>query len=80
MIVLKNLMGILDNYKQNACFYLRPLLASSTLDNKLIMNANFEAFQNDRFSQGGRGNFTKLLEGQIHFSLKLFVGCPIKQF
>ena len=31
-------------------------------------------------SQGGRGNFTYLLEGQIHFSLKLFVGRPIKQF
>ena len=31
-------------------------------------------------SQGGRGNFTYLLEGQIHFTLKLFVGRPIKQF
>ena len=26
------------------------------------------------FSQGGRDNFTYLLEGQIHFALKLFVG------
>ena len=31
-------------------------------------------------SQGGRGNFTYFLEGQIHFALKLFVGRPIKQF
>ena len=31
-------------------------------------------------SQGGRGNFTYLLEGQIHYALKLFVGRPIKQF
>ena len=31
-------------------------------------------------SQGGRGNFTYLLEGQIHFAVKLFVGRPIKQF
>ena len=30
--------------------------------------------------QGGRGNFTYPLEGQIHFALKLFVGRPIKQF
>ena len=29
------------------------------------------------FSQGGRGNFTYLLEGQIHFALKLSVGCLI---
>ena len=29
-------------------------------------------------SQGGRGNY--LLEGQIHFALKLFVGRPAKQF
>ena len=26
-------------------------------------------------SQGGRGNFTYLLEGQINFALKLSVGC-----
>ena len=31
-------------------------------------------------SQGARGNFTYLLEGKIHFALKLSVGCPIKQF
>ena len=31
-------------------------------------------------SQGGRGSFTYLLKGQIHFALKLFVGRPIKQF
>ena len=29
-------------------------------------------------SQGGKGNFTYLLEGQIHFALKFFVGHPIK--
>ena len=32
------------------------------------------------FSLGGRGNFTYLLEGQIHFAPKLSVGGPIKQF
>ena len=26
------------------------------------------------------GNFTQLLEWQIHFALKLFVGCPLEQF
>ena len=31
-------------------------------------------------SQGGRGNFTYLLEGQINFALKLSVGCLISQF
>ena len=30
-------------------------------------------------SQGGRGNFTYLLEGQINFALKLSVGCLISQ-
>ena len=28
-------------------------------------------------SQGGRGHFTYLLEGQIHFALKLSVTCLI---
>ena len=28
-------------------------------------------------SQGGRGNFTYLLEGEINFALKLSVGCLI---
>ena len=28
-------------------------------------------------SLGATGNFTYLLEGQIHFALKLSVGCPI---
>ena len=32
------------------------------------------------YSQGGRGNFTYLLEGQINFALKLSVGCLISQF
>ena len=32
------------------------------------------------FSQGGRGNFTYLLEGQIKFALKLSAGCLISQF
>ena len=36
--------------------------------------------QTRTISQGGRGNFTYLVEGQIHFALKLFVGRPIKQF
>ena len=31
-------------------------------------------------SQGGKGSFSHLLEGQIHYALKLFVGRPIKQF
>ena len=34
----------------------------------------------ERYSQGGRGNFTYLLEGQINFALKLSVGCLISQF
>ncbi len=30
-----------------------------------------------RVSQGATGNFIYLLEGQIHFALKLSVGCSI---
>ena len=28
-------------------------------------------------SQGAKQNFTYLFEGQVHFALKLSVGCPI---
>ena len=42
--------------------------------------AEFSAVQIHYNSQGGRGNFTYLLEGQIHFALKLSIGCLISQF
>ena len=44
-----------------------------------LVTANFWKKNGDD-SQGGRGNFTYLLGGQIHFALKLFVWRPIKQF
>ena len=45
-----------------------------SLDNYAIITLNCSN------SQGGRGNFTYLLEGQINFALKLSVGCLISQF
>ena len=36
-----------------------------------------EVLSNSEGSQGGRGHFTYLLEGQIHFALKLSVTCLI---
>ena len=38
--------------------------------------SNFKACITNYVSQGGTGNFTCLLEEQIHFALKLSVGCP----
>ena len=46
---------------------------------RFTVNSNCAKYKTS-YSQGGRGNFTYLLEGQIHFALKLIVRRPIKQF
>ena len=46
---------------------------------KIEISDRTEQFETN-ISQGATRNFTYLLEGQIHFALKLSVRCPIKQF
>ena len=45
----------------------------------LILNKGKNDINSKKFinSQGNTGNFTYLLEGEIHFADKLSVGCPI---
>ena len=77
--ILKNTYSnFLWSYVENE--YSSELLHSATLYCFGDCATVFGNVRHFTCSQGGRGNFTYLLEEQIHFALKLFVGRPVKQF
>ena len=79
MLAMVNDKIVLMNYSSGNAFFIEAICMYNRFTPSYFGFFNYTKFLHI-YSQGGRGNFTYLLEGQINFALKLSVGCLKSQF